>query len=66
MGYTNNSTKHSMRMTASGAGKLLEDDDVHGVRSSSACTATMTADTSYIDFGHSLIVRIRNYATDQC
>lgn len=34
-----------MRMTASGAGKLLEDDD-DGDRSSSACTATMTADTS--------------------
>jgi hypothetical protein len=45
MGCTNSSAKHSIRMTASGAGKLLVDDD-DGDRSSSACTATMTADIS--------------------
>lgn len=42
---TNSSAKHSMRMIASGVGELLEDDD-DGDRSSSACTATMTADIS--------------------
>lgn len=45
MGDTNSSAKHSMRITASGAGKLFEVDD-DGDRSSSACTATMTVDIS--------------------